>query len=344
MTSQRPKVRSTTTRGKVDSPPAPQVLPADEEAVGTTVRELEAIYLLDKIRGFGPQKFKELHSLLITPEDLLSNPDRLPFKGKRAAAFRDSLRGFSHEDRAEVESRARRQIRAAADLGASVLTFNSPEYPPSVFASNNPVPILYVRGPLENLRGHKTVACVGSRDICSPYSERQEDFCRSANKLAFTIVSGFALGADTIGHTTALDESGRTICVMPGGLHQPFPPENRSLWEDLLKYSGATFVSEFAFGLQTSSLTLKKRNKLIVAFAAGTLVGQSSAKGGAMNAYRFSVEQKKAVCTFGADSSERTTGNARIMADPKAAATNFPSERPDFDGYEQWLSKLSCST
>jgi predicted Rossmann fold nucleotide-binding protein DprA/Smf involved in DNA uptake len=78
---------------------------------------------------------------------------------------------------------------------------------------------------------------------------------------------------------------------MPGGLDRPFPPENRSLWEDFLSYPGAAFVSEFPFGTRASSLTLRKRNKLIVAFARAVLVSQSSADGGAMNAYRFAAER-----------------------------------------------------
>ena len=58
-------------------------------------------------------------------------------------------------------------------------------------------------------------------------------------------------------------------------------------------HTGA-LVSEFPFGTAASSLTLRKRNKLIVAFAQGVLIGQSSAKGGAMNAYRFALEQRNA--------------------------------------------------
>ena len=83
------------------------------------------------------------------------------------------------------------------------------------------------------------------------------------------IVSGFALGADTIGHEEAWKAGGKTICVMPGGLDRPFPPENRRLWDEFLRYPGAAFVSELGFGVRASALTLRKRNKLIVSFARG---------------------------------------------------------------------------
>ena len=84
------------------------------------------------------------------------------------------------------------------------------------------------------------------------------------------------------------------MCVMPCGLDKVFPPENRGLWEELLAHPGAVFVSEFGFGQRASSLLLRKRNKLIVAFAQGVLVAQSALDGGAMNAYRFGAGAKEA--------------------------------------------------
>src|SRR6185503_14852705 len=99
------------------------------------------------------------------------------------------------------------------------------------------------------------------------------------------------------------------------GLDLSFPPENRSLWNELLEYERAVFVSEFPFGRRAASLTLRKRNRLIVAFARGVLVSQSAKDGGAMNAYRFALDQKKPVATFAPDGSADTSGNA-LIAEP----------------------------
>jgi predicted Rossmann fold nucleotide-binding protein DprA/Smf involved in DNA uptake len=128
---------------------------------------------------------------------------------------------------------------------------------------------------------------------------------------------------------------------MPGGLDRPFPPENRPLWDELLLYPGAAFVSELGFGVRASALTLRKRNKLIVAFAKGVLVAQSAKDGGAMNAFRFAVEQKKAVATFAADDSGETSGNRAIAAE--TWTKTFPVDRPDPEAYAEWLRQLSSS-
>src|SRR5262249_32927913 len=159
----------------------------------------------------------------------------------------------------------------------------------------------------ELLASGKTVACVGSRNIRAPYDSLHARFAETASREGFAIVSGFALGADTIGHRTAYERGGTTICVMPSGLDRPFPPENRPLWKEFLDSPNVVFVSEFPFGTGAASLNLRKRNKLIVAFSLGVLVSQSSTKGGAMNAYRFALEQKKPIATFSGDGTEDTS-------------------------------------
>jgi hypothetical protein len=47
--------------------PIPTVARSVEEAVGVTVDELTALYVLDGLKGFGPQKLKELHGSGLTP-------------------------------------------------------------------------------------------------------------------------------------------------------------------------------------------------------------------------------------------------------------------------------------
>jgi DNA processing protein len=159
----------------------------------------------------------------------------------------------------------------------------------------------------------------------------------------FVVVSGFALGADTIGHKAAVAGGGKTICVMPSGLDRPFPPENRTLWQSFLAGSQAVFVSEFAFGTGAASLNLRKRNKMIVAFSKGVLVSQSARTGGAMNAYRFALEQKKQLGTFRPNGTEDTSGNDQISRDEVAVKVTV-FDGPDPEAFKRWLRELSSLT
>jgi len=315
-----------------------------EKTVGITVDALASLFVLSGIRGFGPQKFRELHLSGLSPTDIVTGNKLLPTKGKRGDTLRAQLELNIDKLRPICRERAVRQILAANKHRATILTYGHADYPRNVFNSSNPVPLLYVRGSLESLRNSPMVACVGSRGIRPPYVQLHESFARTACRLGYVIVSGFAVGADAIGHRAALSAEGQTTCVMPCGLDRPFPPEHKSLWEEVLHYHGASLVSEFAFGTAASALTLRKRNKLIVSLALGVLVSQSSATGGAMNAYRFAVEQHKPVATFAQDNTPDTSGNALIASDHKTRTITFPTTELTDAAYEQWLQALSSST
>ena len=304
-------------------------------AVGVTVEELSALYLLQNIKGLGPQTSKEVHERGLSASEVSQNPSLLPTEGKRGETLRAQLRDMLGKDHTLIRERAIRQILTAAKYDAKILTYGHPAYPANLYKSRYPAPILYARGAVDTLLSRNTVACVGSRKIRAPYTEWEREFVRHACTAGFTIVSGFALGADSIGHEGAWHRSGNTVCVMPGGLDRPFPPENKGLWASLLAYSGAVMVSEAPFGMSASSLTLRKRNKLIVALSRGVLICQSSLTGGAMNAYRFALELRKAAATFPGDEREDTSGNTAI-GEKGANAVLDGSE-----AYERWLRLLS---
>ena len=332
-----------------------------EAEVGVTRDDLASLLLLESVRGFGPQKFKELHEAGLRPIDVLLEPQRLPTAGVRGETFRKAIAALDGETRDVVQARAVHQLVRAHEEKARIVTYADPHYPANVYASNNPIPVLYVRGDPELLTETRVVACVGSREIGAPYSDLHYQFAKHAAERGFTIVSGFALGADSIGHRAAVDANGATTLVMPCGLDRPFPPENRTFFQELMGYEMAVAVSEFPFGTAASSLTLRKRNKLIVAFALGVLLSQTSATGGAMNAYRFALEQRKPVATFKDDGTKRTSGNGQIErgeeAKPKRGtggqqqlpqpvsnrATVFPTGGPDSAAWDEWLQRSSST-
>jgi len=330
--------------GENSAPRAPltqQQLDQAKEAagkVGIGIDELTAIYILNSVKYLGPQSFKELHEAGLRPIDACADPSVLPTKGLRGDKIRAALRATLAGGDTLLRERAARQILAAHKHRAEIVTYSHPAYPPNLFRSNYPAPLLYVCGSVSVLLLTRAVACVGTRKIRLPYIEWEQEFVRCACADDFVVVSGFAMGADSVGHEQAWKLHGKTICVMPSGLDRPFPPENRGLWKNLLEYEGAAMVSESPFGTSASSLTLRKRNKLIVALASGVLVAQSSDKGGAMNAYRFALEQRKPIATFAPEDKPDTTGNRVIQNNPDGAVLT-----PDKGEYSLWLRKLYSS-
>ena len=308
-----------------------------------TEATLGALYALNRISGFGPVKFRMMHEAGVDPREALDHPDLLPFTGRMGSKLKQAVHLLTDVDRQMARSLAAKQLFLAKRYSASILIHGDTHYPQRVYDSNNPLPILFVRGNPSIWNERPSIAVVGSRQIREPYTTSARRFAAAAASSGTLVVSGFAMGADSIAHRAAHTSNGPTVCVMPCGLDKVFPPENRELWEDLLGYTGAVFVTEFGFGQRASALLLRKRNKLIVAFAQGVLVAQSAAKGGAMNAYRFAREQKKPVATFKPDASEDTMGNRLIQQDTRTGGLAFELTLRRSE-YRRCLRQLCSST
>lgn len=302
------------------------------------VDDLAHLYTLKSIPGFGPKRFKQLFMAGIAPEEACRNPSCLPFSGKSGERLIEQIRLRSQTRSTQAMRQAEQQSKAAEITGSHIITYGDPLYPRPLF-EHHPVPILYVRGSEALLlHAERMVACVGSRGIRSPYREHLQDFVYEAVCADFTIVSGFAGGADIAGHQAAVDRGGDTICVIPSGLDRPFPPEHETQWRGFLERPHqVTFVSPFPFGTIATRIRLLERNALIVALARGVLISQASETGGSMATYRIAIAQRKPVATFTPDTEADTAGNRRIARAPHA--TVFPL-RATLGPYREWLISL----
>ena len=304
-----------------------------------SVEELGDIFMLDAVKGFGPQKFKDLHKNGISASSVLKNPQLMERFGKRGLDYCKQIEAADGNSRPDAYARAERQLKAAREAAAAILTYDRSLYPRVLYDSNYPVPVLYARGDLGVLNKEKSVACVGSRKIRPPYEALHNAFASRAVSLGYTIVSGFATGADIIGHLAAEQAHGNTVGVLPSGLDRPFPPENKDIWHRFISNPGALFVSEFGFGVGANALNLRKRNKMIVGMASGLLISQSTEDGGAMNAFRFGVEQKKPIATFRSDGTSQTSGNDLIAGSAESVRSTV-LDLNESDGWNRWLHTL----
>lgn len=59
-------------------------------------------FLLDAVKGFGPQKFKELHTDGISPTDIINNPREWQRFGKRGQGFLQQLEKLGSKGRTEA--------------------------------------------------------------------------------------------------------------------------------------------------------------------------------------------------------------------------------------------------
>ena len=121
---------------------------------------------------------------------------------------------------------------------------NFPQVRGNVEASKQPICLFY-RGNFELLNFENPCAAViGLLTPDINIEKREAKVVSELVKKNITIVSGLALGCDTIAHRTALKFGGKTIAVLPSPLNNILPKENKKLAEDIVN-SGGLLISEY---------------------------------------------------------------------------------------------------
>ncbi len=144
--------------------------------------------------------------------------------------------------------------------------------------------VLYVMGDLDINEHYKSViSIVGTRNS-SIYGENS---CRklieelSVHYPNTTIVSGLALGIDSVAHRASLQSKLKTVAVLAHGLDMIHPTSNFSLAQDILA-SGGALVSEYPSATSVFRHHFLARNRIVAGISTATILIESPAKGGSM--------------------------------------------------------------
>jgi len=141
-----------------------------------------------------------------------------------------------------------------------------------------PAPVLWWRGSA-GPEGERCVALVGARSASAAGIARARSLARELAAAGVTVVSGLARGIDTAAHQACLDAGGRSIAVLGSGIGQVYPPENAEL-ADRIAGRGA-LLSRLPPGTRVSASELRRRNAVIAALGAATVVVEAGPTSGA---------------------------------------------------------------
>jgi len=110
-----------------------------------------------------------------------------------------------------------------------------------------------------------------------------------------TIVSGLALGIDTLAHKACLEARGRTIAVIGSGLDRNsiYPSSNRRLF-DMIAENGAV-ISEYPIGTAAMPYHFPARNRIISGLSLGVLVIEATEKSGTSLTANHALSQNRQV-------------------------------------------------
>jgi DNA processing protein len=181
---------------------------------------------------------------------------------------------------------AEKAMNRLNSLGARLICENDEEYPPLMLQAKARPYLISVIGSLRNHSNCVTV--IGTRNP-SEYGIHLAS--RAATLFAeygWSVVSGLALGCDTVAHTKTLDAGGHTVAVLAHGLHTISPKGNTKLAERILD-SGGALLSEFVLGESASPRNFVARDKTQAAMSKGVLMVESKQDGGSLNASRAAI-------------------------------------------------------
>ena len=139
-----------------------------------------------------------------------------------------------------------------------------------------------------------SIAIIGTR---RPTAYGKEIAQRLAHDLAqegVVIISGLALGVDSIAHRAALAAGGITIAVMPSGLDRIYPANHYELAQEIVANGGA-LLSEYPPGSMTYPGNFVARNRLVSGFSDGVLIIEASTRSGTMHTAAFALDQGRPV-------------------------------------------------
>lgn len=166
-------------------------------------------------------------------------------------------------------------------------------YPPLLKEIEHPPVVLYYRGAdLHTFK--KNIAIIGSRKAGN-YAEQVVASCvPSLIKSGWDVVSGGALGADTMAHKHTVASGGRTVAILGSGLLRPHPISNKKLFEDIVAKGGAV-VSSFKLLEPAYPGNFPARNRIIAGMSQACLVVQAAERSGASITANFALNQGKQV-------------------------------------------------
>jgi len=165
-------------------------------------------------------------------------------------------------------------------------------YPTLLRHINAPPTVVYWLGELPHME--RAIAMVGSRNA-NYYGQRMVNVLVPALvEQQWAIVSGGAIGLDTMAHRAALQAKGITIAVLGSGLLQQYPTSNKRLFAEIIA-TGGTVLSSFPLNETAMPGNFPARNRIIAGLSKGCVVVQAAIQSGARITARFALDQGRDV-------------------------------------------------
>lgn len=221
-------------------------------------------------------------------------------------------------------------IQGYIDEGIQFVTIYDENYPPQLKNISNPPLCLYCKGNLQLLNTN-CISVVGTRKPTDYGVVVTKEYAKQFSLAGLTIVSGMAVGVDSMAHKTALENDGATIAVLAGGFHHIYPVTNLALFRQLTENN--LVITEASPNTQPLAYLFPIRNRIIAGLGLATLVTEATEKSGSLSSCNLANEFDRLVFAVpGKINSPYSKGCNALIKQDKALITIEPKDVLDHLG------------
>lgn len=135
-----------------------------------------------------------------------------------------------------------------------------------------------------------SVAIVGTRKPSTYGNEVAHQLAFELARQGVVIISGLALGIDSIAHRGALEAGGTTIAVLANSVDTIYPRSHADLAAAIISGSGA-ILSEYEPPTEPRGYRFLERNRIVSGLADAVVVVEAAARSGTLNTAAHALEQ-----------------------------------------------------
>lgn len=249
---------------------------------------------LSRLPTVGAAKFKNLINKYLKPSTAL-------------ASFLEELDNIVTSNlpkKSFYKSRTDKEIdNAYTDIATGkvkITWYGKDSYPENLAFLSEPPPVLFYKGQLpqnNKTKNTKSISIVGTR-YCNDISIFiTQQLVEKLVELGYTIISGGAIGIDTVAHQTALKANGKTIAVLGCGVNYTYPISNKELFKKIINTDGA-IISELMPSTKPQRGFFPTRNRIIAGLSPITIVIQALQKSGSIITAKYAIKFGRRVYVY----------------------------------------------
>ncbi len=251
------------------------------------MQKYKYLLYLNQFYGFGPKRLLKLKTHFPSWQDaFFAGFNQMKEAGieeptiERFLAFKKELNGEE-------------LLKYMKEQGIKIAVLGEPNYPDLLSEIADPPPLIYYKGDI-NYQKERSLAVVGARKYTKYGQQIINTIISDLADNGLVIISGLAIGIDSLAHKKALESKTKTIAVLGSGINKIYPQRNFSLAKDILD-SGGGIISEFPLNTPPLKQNFPQRNRIISGMSRGTFMVEGRKNSGSLITAYLALEQDREI-------------------------------------------------